>query len=158
MLGVAIAFAAEAHRDQRDKRGEVYFLHPMRVLLALQAIGYPEAYQVAAVLHDVVEDTEATLEEIHERFGSLVGDAVDALTRRGHWEPQPDQDEAKWIWEETYKEYIRRCCQNSIARAVKRFDVYDNFDPRRYCEGVPVGRYVWTLEYLKELDETGNRS
>jgi GTP pyrophosphokinase len=146
MLGEAIAFAAKAHQDQKDKRGEVYILHPMRIILALRAAEYPETYQVVAALHDVVEDTPVTLAEIHERFGGMVGNAVDALTRRGHKEGN------EWIWEETYKKYIVRCCQNLIARTVKLFDVYDNFDPRRHTPEVPVGRYVWTLQYLKELD------
>lgn len=150
MLGLAIALAAEAHRDQKDKRGEVYILHPLRIVLALRAAQYSEIHQTVAVLHDVVEDTAVTLAQIHDRFGSLIGDAVDALSRRGYL---PDEVGAEWIWEETYKEYIMRCCQNSLARTVKRFDVYDNFDPRRHTPEVPVGRYVWTLEYLKQLDE-----
>jgi len=150
MLADAIAYAAEAHRLQKDKRGEVYILHPLRIVLALRAAQYSETHQAAAVLHDTVEDTETTLEDIHGRFGSLIGDAVDALTRRGYLQMTPDKE---WIWLETYKEYVVRCCQNPIARVVKRYDVYDNFDPHRYCDGVPVGRYAWTLEYLESLDQ-----
>jgi (p)ppGpp synthase/HD superfamily hydrolase len=150
MLGEAIAFAAHAHRDQKDKRGEVYILHPMRIVLALRAARYSETYQTVAVLHDVVEDTEATLAQIHEKFGGMVGNAVDALSRRGYQQMTPVKE---WIWEETYKEYIKRCCQDLIARKVKLFDVYDNFDPHRHTPEVPVGRYVWTLEYLRELDD-----
>lgn len=152
MLAKAIAFAAKAHENQIDKQGAPYILHTLRIALALRQDAWSEIYQVAAVLHDTVEDTETTLEEIYEAFGDEVGGAVDSLTRRGHWEPHPDQEEAKWVWDETYKEYIRRCCQNSVARVVKKYDVYDNADPRRYCEGVPIGRYTWTLEYLRELE------
>jgi len=133
MLANAIAYAAEAHRLQKDKRGEPYILHPMRVVLALKAAQWSETYQVAAALHDTVEDTDTTLEDIHERFGPCIGEAVDALTRRRT---------------ETYKDYIIRCCENKIAGVVKRYDVYDNFDPSRYCEGIPVKRYAWALEYL----------
>jgi (p)ppGpp synthase/HD superfamily hydrolase len=151
MLADAIAFAADAHRLQKDKNGEVYILHPLRIALALKAADYSETHQTAAVLHDTVEDTEVTLEEIYERFGTLVGEAVDALTRRGSYQPSPMLNDRDWVWGETYKEYIKRCCENLIARVVKRYDVYDNFDPRRYCDGVPIGRYIWTLDYLDHL-------
>lgn len=153
MLGEALAFAAEAHRDQKDKQGVPYILHPFRIVEALRRDNWSETHQAAGGLHDTVEDTETTLEEIHERFGSLIRDAVDALSRRGHWETQPLQQEALWVWDETYKEYIRRCCKNNIARVVKRYDVYDNADPHRYCEGSPIGRYVWTLDYIQRLEE-----
>lgn len=145
MLADAIAFSAEAHKSQKDKNGEVYFFHPIRVALALKAHGYSENHQAVGVLHDTVEDTDAALEDIYELFGVLIGDAVRAITR--------DKDDSSGEWRETYKEYIGRCCEDLIARIVKRFDVYDNFDPRRYCEGVPIGRYIWTLDYLDQLEK-----
>ena len=49
----AIALAVEAHRGQRDKAGQTYILHPLRVMLRLET----EAERMAAILHDVVEDT-----------------------------------------------------------------------------------------------------
>jgi len=153
MLGHALAFAAEAHKDQKDKGGVAYILHPVRIAEALRRDNWSETHQVVAVLHDTVEDTNVTLKEVHEKFGSTIGEAVDAISRRGSWEPTGVQfdGEPEWRWEETYKEYIKRCCVNRIARVVKRYDVYDNADPRRYCDGVPVGRWIWTLDYLREL-------
>lgn len=140
----ALAFAAQSHEFQTDKSGQPYIWHPIRVAQMLKADGYAETYQIVALLHDTVEDTEATLEDIETHFGSMVRDGVDAMTRR----KDPDTGD----WAETYKEYIYRCCQSLIGRKVKRYDVYDNADPRRYCEGVPTGRYTWTLDYLNQVE------
>ena len=143
-LGAAIAFAAEAHRLQTDKQGIAYILHPVRVADALRRHNWPETYQVAAALHDTVEDTETTLEDIETHFGELIRKIVDHLSQR----VDPDTGEKA----ETYKEYVGRCCENRIARVVKRYDVYDNADPLRYCKESPIGRYAWTLDYIEELD------
>lgn len=142
MLAKAIAYAAAAHEGQVDKQGEAYILHPMRVVLALRAKGFPEVFQVVAVLHDTVEDTPATLTDIEDKFGKVVRDAVDALTKR------VDSDGKKL---ETYKESIARCCTNVIARQVKRFDINDNADPTRFTPEAPYDRYVWALKYIEGL-------
>ena len=68
-----------AHRGQRDKAGEPYILHPLRVMHAV--CGFHE--RMAAVLHDVVEDTSVTLDELRRRgFPQAVVAAIDALSRR----------------------------------------------------------------------------
>ncbi len=75
----AIAIACEAHAGQVDKAGQPYILHPLRVMLRVQ--GAHE--RMAAVLHDVVEDTAVTLEHLaSEGFEAVVLEAVDALTKR----------------------------------------------------------------------------
>jgi (p)ppGpp synthase/HD superfamily hydrolase len=149
-VGEALAFFAVAHSRQLDKGDNAYFWHPLRVARAIRDAGYGENHQIAGLGHDAVEDTEATLAQIQELFGDTVTDAIDALTRRGHYEMTPEK---VWVWDETYKEYIIRCCKNPIGRVVKLYDVYDNADPRRYCKGVPISRYVWALEYLNSLNQ-----
>ncbi len=144
----ALCFAAQQHGDQEDKNGQAYIWHPIRVAQGLKNAGYSETYQVVGLLHDTVEDTDATLEMIGDQFGAAVLGGVDAMTRR--------QDPKTGEWLESYKDYIARCCQHLIGRKVKRYDVYDNADPRRYCEGVPTGRYIWTLNYLNDLERNGN--
>ncbi len=141
----ALCFAAEYHGDQKDKNGQAYIWHPIRVAQGLKNAGYSETHQVVGLLHDTVEDTDATLEMINELFGGAVFAGVDAMTRR------PDPDTGEWL--ETYKEYVARCCEHLIGRKVKRYDVYDNADPRRYCEGVPTQRYIWTLDYLNGIEK-----
>ena len=80
MLESAIATAAKAHEGQTDKAGKPYILHPLRVMLNVKG-GIPE--QCAAVLHDVIEDTDITAEALLELgFSKEVVDAVVLLTRR----------------------------------------------------------------------------
>ena len=59
----AVAIAAQAHRGQKDKAGAPYLLHPLRMMLRMRS----ETAMMAAVLHDVVEDTDWTLEGLRER-------------------------------------------------------------------------------------------
>jgi (p)ppGpp synthase/HD superfamily hydrolase len=135
-LGKAIAFAAMAHQDQTDKQGLAYILHPIRVAEDLRLDGWSIEHQIAAVLHDTVEDTGVMLVDIERHFGEAMRRVVDSLTRRE---------------DETYKDYVRRCCEHSVAKVVKKYDVYDNADPRRYCKEAPISRYAWTLEYIENL-------
>ncbi len=80
----ALAFAADKHRDQRrkDAAGSPYINHPIAVahVLAVEAQVTDEATLLAAVLHDTVEDTETSLEEIAQRFGDQVGQIVAEVT------------------------------------------------------------------------------
>ena len=131
-LEEAIALAVSAHRGQKDKAGQPYILHPLRMMLAVEG----EHARMAAVLHDVVEDTEISLEQLQaEGFPAEVVEAVDGLTRRA---------------DESYDEFIERAAVNPIARVVKKADLEDNMDLRRLAELGPkelerLARYrrVW---------------
>ena len=113
MLEKAIRIAVEAHGGQFDKAGKPYILHPLRMMLRMNTI----TEMMAAVLHDVVEDTGWTLEALHfEGFSDEVIEAVDGLTRRE---------------EETYAEFIERAAHHPVSRAVKLVDIEDNMDIRR---------------------------
>lgn len=94
LLARAIELAARAHVGQVDLAGAPYILHPLRVMGAIRSAGYCEEMQVAAVLHDVVEDTAYDLGVIRAAFGSEVAGMVDALSRRknpdGSKEPRGD--------------------------------------------------------------------
>jgi (p)ppGpp synthase/HD superfamily hydrolase len=68
----AYAFAEHAHHGQRRKDGQAYISHPVRVARLLAGLGYGEEVLAAALLHDVVEDTPATLAEIRQAFGPRV--------------------------------------------------------------------------------------
>jgi (p)ppGpp synthase/HD superfamily hydrolase len=72
----AYAFAEHAHRGQRRKDGQAYISHPVRVARVLAALDYAEEVLAAALLHDVVEDTPATLSEIRQAFGARVAELV----------------------------------------------------------------------------------
>ena len=109
----AIEIAAGAHAGQVDKAGEPYILHPLRVMLRVTS---PEE-RMAAVLHDVVEDTCVSLQDlISEGFSSEVVSAIKALTKRsGEFRIQAAE----------------RAAINVIARQVKLADNTENMDLRR---------------------------
>ena len=78
----AFDFANEAHKDVRRRSGEPYMLHPIDVAkIVVSDIGLGHKSIAAALLHDVVEDTDYTLEDIRSRFGDKVASLVDGLTK-----------------------------------------------------------------------------
>jgi (p)ppGpp synthase/HD superfamily hydrolase len=112
----AILLAVQAHRGQKDKNGTPYVLHPLRMMLRLMT----DAERMVAVLHDVVEDTPHTLEDLRRAgYPEEVVQAVDCLTRRDT---------------ETYDEFIERLKPNPLAYKVKIADLEDNMDVRRISE------------------------
>lgn len=109
----AIAIAAEAHAGQTDKGGAPYILHPLRVMMRVEG----EHARIAAVLHDLVEDTHWTFDDLRaEGFHEAVVAALDGLTRREG---------------EIYLDFCRRAATNELARQVKLADIEDNLDPAR---------------------------
>ena len=112
----AIALAMKAHLGQKDRVGEPYILHPLRVMFRL-GWDAPEAARIAAVLHDVVEDTAIQLRDLRRLgYSEEVLAAVELLSRR------PD---------DSYEQFIERVLPNSTARKVKRADLEDNMELRR---------------------------
>ncbi|QBK13577.1 bifunctional (p)ppGpp synthetase/guanosine-3',5'-bis(diphosphate) 3'-pyrophosphohydrolase [Thermoactinomyces vulgaris] len=80
-LKAAYEFAAKAHEGQTRKSGEPYIHHPVEVAIILAELKMDLTTLIAALLHDVVEDTSVTLEEVEEKFGPAVGKLVDGLTK-----------------------------------------------------------------------------
>ena len=77
----AFNFAYQLHEGQYRKSGEPYIAHPVAVATLLRDLGGDSAMIAAGFLHDVVEDTEVTLEEIEERFGLQVAQLVEGVTK-----------------------------------------------------------------------------
>ena len=112
-LEETIAFAARVHSGQKDRAGQPYILHVLRVMLRQQ----DELARLAAVLHDTVEDTPTTLADLRSAgYSEEICEAIDRLTRRAG---------------EPYEEMIARVAGNAIARRVKLADLEDNMDPSR---------------------------
>ncbi len=112
----AIALAVQAHQGQTDRNDAPYILHPLRVMLRVRS----EQAQIAAVLHDVVEDTDYTLDDLRQAgYAEAIVTAVDCLTRRES---------------ESYEAFIERIAPNPLAREVKLADLEDNMDIRRLHE------------------------
>ncbi|MBQ7862620.1 MAG: bifunctional (p)ppGpp synthetase/guanosine-3',5'-bis(diphosphate) 3'-pyrophosphohydrolase [Clostridia bacterium] len=79
----AYAIACEAHANQKRRSGEPYIIHPVAVAKILADMGMDAESVCAALLHDVVEDTETTSEEIREQFGESIEQLVDGVTKLG---------------------------------------------------------------------------
>ncbi len=117
-LETAIVIATNAHAGQTDKAGAPYILHPLRVMLAQTTTDA----RIVGVLHDVVEDTDWTLDELRDAaFSEVVREALDAVTIRS------DEKHS----DEGYERFVRRAAANTIGRAVKLADLRDNSDLAR---------------------------
>lgn len=109
----AIVLATTAHAGQVDKAGQPYILHPLRVMMRVTT----EEERIAAVLHDVVEDTPVTFEELQAQgFSESVVEAVRALTK---------------LPGEGRMAAAERAAANPIALAVKLADNAENMDLSR---------------------------
>lgn len=111
-VAVARLIAKIAHHGQVDKAGKPYFTHPEKVASLLDK---PEE-KIVAYLHDTVEDTVVTIEDIREIFGDEIGDAVEAMT---HAKDVP------------YMEYVKALADNPLALKVKLADLTHNMDLSR---------------------------
>lgn len=124
LLEKAIAIAAEAHQGKRDKGGQPYILHPLRVMLHMETADE----RIVAVLHDVIEDhgDEWPVERLRKaEFSHQILAALDCVTRRKG---------------ETYEQFIERCASHPVARRVKLADLEDNMDLRRLPNITEKGR------------------
>ena len=136
----AMKVAYEAHHGQTDRSGVPYIFHPIHVAEQME----DEISTCVALLHDVVEDTEITFEDLSGEFPGEVVEALRFLTRD------------KRV---NYFEYIRILRRNPIARKVKEADIRHNSDISRLenCDDVSGeqithlrGRYTRALEVLHE--------
>ena len=95
LVSEAIIFAAKAHDGMRRKKSDVpYILHPMEAAVIVGALTSDQHVIAAAVLHDVVEDADITIEEIEERFGSRVRELVGSETENKRTDRPPEET---WI-------------------------------------------------------------
>jgi (p)ppGpp synthase/HD superfamily hydrolase len=140
-LELAIALAVRAHHGQRypSPETEPYILHPLRVMLGVSGV----RARAVAVLHDVLEDTAVSAEELREaNLSSEVIDAVTVLTRRSG---------------QTYDQYIAQVAGNAIARPVKLADLADNLANNKRLTRQPdvvarIERYERAIRCLQAPD------
>ncbi|HEY0449090.1 HD domain-containing protein [Actinophytocola sp.] len=112
-LDEAIQLARRAHEGQLDKSGRPYIAHPLRVMGSLKG----EHERMTAVLHDVVEDTEVTLDDL-----TAVGCPPEVLAAVAAISRHPDESQA---------DYLSRVMANPMALVVKRADIADNMSEDR---------------------------
>jgi (p)ppGpp synthase/HD superfamily hydrolase len=141
-LDDAIVLARTAHAGQIDKAGRPYIEHPLRVMRRVDG----EHEQMAAVLHDVLEDTPVTVDDLRSAgCPEAVIAAVQALTK------QPG---------ESLAQSMERAAADPIAAVVKRADIADNSDPARLALLDPAtanrlrSKYAESSRLLDELGQT----
>jgi guanosine-3',5'-bis(diphosphate) 3'-pyrophosphohydrolase len=133
---IHLALAAHAGQQYPAAEPEPYILHPLRVMCAVEAAHA----RIAAVLHDVIEDTEVTLADLQSAgYTRPVIHAVDCLTHRGG---------------ETYVAYIERVSTDPIATMVKVADLRDNLRNNQSLTPTSsvlerIGRYERALSLLE---------
>ncbi len=139
VLDDAIRIAREAHAGQVDKSGKPYIDHPLRVMARVKGAHA----QMAAVLHDVIEDTPVTAEDLRTAgCPENVITAVVALSK---------------VPGEAMPDYLRRVAADPIAVQVKRADIGDNTDPVRLAALEPEtqerlrAKYAEAIRVLDEL-------
>ena len=93
MIQKAYEVAREAHKDQKRKSGEPYIIHPLCVAIILADLELDKETIVAGLLHDAVEDTWMTYEEVEKEFGSEVALLVDGVTKLGQLNYSKDKVE-----------------------------------------------------------------
>ena len=130
--------ARKAHAGQVDKAGEDYFNHPKRVADNF----YEDDDIIVALLHDVIEDTSVTLDQLkNEGFSEAIINALDAITKKEG---------------ESYDQFIERVKDNPIALKVKLADLRDNMDIHRLPELTEkdlqrIAKYHKAYKYLEQF-------
>jgi hypothetical protein len=156
-LESAIYLATAAHTGQFDEDGQPHIVHSLEVMFAVKRdledtfafvsdrvpVPLPEGYtledmMIAAVLHDVPEDTKITLDYIREVFGDKIADAVDGVTRR-------------YITlevKETYRDFIYRAAEHSASKILKVADLGVN---RGRTHKIKQAKWRNKLEYKYDI-------
>jgi (p)ppGpp synthase/HD superfamily hydrolase len=135
MLDRAATIAARVHQGQLRKDNSPYIAHPIRVSLRVST----DEQRIVALLHDAVEDTPLTLEDLREEgFSEVVIAAIDSVTKRPG---------------EKYGDFIKRAKLNDVGRVVKVADICDNLADQSALDPDEAvflkKRYTKALEDLK---------
>ncbi|MEU5690497.1 HD domain-containing protein [Actinosynnema sp. NPDC020468] len=130
----AVLIAREAHRGQVDKSGKPYIGHPLRVMA--RVVG--DHARMAAVLHDVVEDTPVTAADL--LAAGCPPEVVATVVALSHLDGEPQED------------YLRRVAADPVAVEVKRADIADNTSPVRMADLDQATRTRLEAKYAAALD------
>ena len=143
LINKAIYWAKKYHGNQKRKSGEAYYTHPLEVAYMISDYKLKTDVIVASILHDIVEDTEVTIEMIHGSFGQRIAEMVDRLTR-----DRPDGTKL------SIEEIINNayCKKDNEVLLIKLFDRFHNMQtvgvksPEKVTKNV-----VDTLKYFLSL-------
>lgn len=135
----ALRWAAKGHDGQVRKGSPVpYIEHPMAVAMILDRVGFSEEVVIAGLLHDLVEDTEVTLDDVRSRFGDAVAEAVAGCT-----EVKRDAEGVKRPWADRKRDHLEALKSATLAtRAVTLADKLHNL--ASIALDLDEGRPVWS--------------
>lgn len=128
----AIEFIKQKHSGQKRKQGTPYYTHPVAVAELLKEKGFSLEYQIAGLFHDLLEDTDATIEEIINLSNEDVAEAVKLVTK---------------IEGYIMKDYIENIKMNDMAKMVKLADRIHNLSESS------SGSFEFQEKYIKETKE-----
>lgn len=144
MYQLAYDISKQAHKGQKDRGGNDYFNHPLYVSNNVNT----EAEKIVALLHDVIEDTNITLEYLEQQgFSEDILFAIDCITKRN---------------DELYDDYLKRVSNSMLATAVKLVDMEHNSDINRIpnpkqrdfdmIEKYKMGRLILIYYFFQDLN------
>ena len=141
MLHRAVEFAKEKHSGQKRIGGDDYITHPIAVSEYVKSQGYDENYQITALFHDLLEDTDATEEEILKYGNKEILEAVSLLTKKKGY---------------NMSEYVGAIKQNPIAFAVKAADRLHNLQCAIVANEEFKRKYIletidWYIDFSPEI-------
>lgn len=149
----ALEFARKAHGEQKRKfTHEPYIEHPKRVAELVRSVTHSEAMICAAYLHDVVEDTPVSHQEIEQRFGKAVAGLVHELTDEYMKENYPELNRRT----RKEKEVARQAKMSPEAKTIKLADVIDNTRDIIENDKDFAVRYIPEMQALVEVLQGGN--
>lgn len=149
----ALLFAEKAHGDQRRKYSdELYIEHPKRVAELVRTIPHTPEMICAAYLHDVVEDTSVTIQEIKRQFGNKVGRLVEELTNEYEKSKYPGMNR-RWRKE---KETARQENISIEAKTIRLADIIDNTPSVSINDPGFAQKYIPEMEAMVEAVREGN--
>ena len=124
----AYAYAEKAHRGQVRISGDAYIIHPLNVAYILTGLHLDDETICAALLHDVVEDTCATLEEMDAEFGRNIMELIDGVTKLGRIEYMSKED----VKLENYRKMFLAMAKDIRVIMIKLADRLHNMRTLKY--------------------------
>ena len=166
LISKAFFFSKMAHEGQKRKGGEDFFIHPLEVAKMLSGPGADEETVCAALLHDVVEDTEVTLDKVREEFGEKIAFLVEALTKTSL--DFESKEERRARYREQLKKAIeedRRVLLIKLAdrlHNIKTLHVFEKKKRLRIAKEtldfyVPLARKYGLENFAKQLEEKSKK-
>ena len=146
-LQLALEFATEKHKGQKRIGGDDYITHPIAVCEIVKSCGLDENYQIAALFHDLLEDTDATKDEILKYGNAEILEAVKLLTKKKGYD---------------MAEYVSSIKQNPIAFAVKAADRLHNLQCAIITDEEFKRKYIletvdWYMDFSPDIRKAVKR-